>query len=99
MSAAMGPLSRESRVGPERTCVGCRGKGPQRELLRVVRSPGGEVSLDVAGRSAGRGAYLHRDRDCVGLARRRRALQRALRCPVPDRLWPELEAASSSSPA
>ncbi len=84
---------------PERTCVGCRGKAPQRQLLRVVRGPDGEVTVDAAGRSPGRGAYLHRDPACVGLARRRRALERALRCPVPDLLWPALETASSSPPA
>lgn len=91
-----GPGGREI---PERTCVGCRGKGPQRELVRVVRAPNGEVTVDVAGRSPGRGAYLHKDSGCVILARRRRALERALRCPVPDRLWAALEAASSSPPA
>lgn len=82
---------------PERTCVGCRQKGPQREFIRVVRSPRGEVGVDVAGRSPGRGAYLHRNPACVVLARRRRGLERGLRCPVPDRLWSELEAASGSA--
>lgn len=89
----------DERADPERTCVGCRAKGPQRELLRVVRSPAGEVTVDVGGRSPGRGAYLHRDPGCVGLARRRRVLDRALRCPIPESVWPALEAASSSPPS
>ncbi len=87
------------RAAPERTCVGCRGKSPQRELVRVVRSPSGEVTVDGGGRSPGRGAYLHPAPECLQLARRRRALERALRCPIPDRLWPALETASGPRPS
>ena len=63
---------------PERTCVGCRGKGPKRSLLRVARGPRG-VSVDEGGRAPGRGAYVHRDRACVEAALARGALWRALR--------------------
>jgi uncharacterized protein len=86
-------------TAPERTCVGCRQKGPQRELLRVVRAPSGEVTVDARGRSPGRGAYLHPDPECVHQARRRRALERALRCPIPPELWPALETASNPRPS
>ncbi len=86
-------------AAPERTCVGCRRKGPQRELLRVVRSPSGEITVDGARRSPGRGAYLHPDPECALLARRRRALERALRFPIPASLWTALETASSSRPS
>ena len=63
---------------PERTCVGCRGRGPKRSLLRVARGPGG-VWIDVSGRATGRGAYVHRDGACVEAALARGALWRALR--------------------
>ncbi len=63
---------------PERTCVGCRRKGPKRSLLRVARGPD-MVTLDLSGRAPGRGAYVHDDRDCVEAALARGALWRALR--------------------
>lgn len=64
---------------PERTCVACRGKGPKRDLLRVVRAPDGAVRIDPGGKAAGRGAYVHRDRACARTAIERGALVRALR--------------------
>jgi uncharacterized protein len=63
----------------ERTCVGCRGKGSKRELLRVARTPGGAVVVDPEGRAPGRGAYVHREPGCVDAALARGALWRALR--------------------
>ena len=63
---------------PERSCVGCRERAPKAELLRVVRSAGG-ARVDPLGRAPGRGAYMHRDPSCVGLAMRRGALLHALR--------------------
>jgi uncharacterized protein len=63
---------------PERSCVGCRGRAPKSELLRVARSPDG-ARVDPLGRAPGRGAYVHRDPRCVDLALRRGAFARALR--------------------
>jgi predicted RNA-binding protein YlxR (DUF448 family) len=67
--------------------VGCREHGGKRALLRVVRTPDGDVVLDADQRAPGRGAYLHEDAECIRLARRRRALERALRTPIPESLW------------
>jgi predicted RNA-binding protein YlxR (DUF448 family) len=68
---------------PQRTCIGCRGKGDKNELLRLVRSSGSAspdaVAVDLKQSEPGRGAYLHPDPDCLGLAVRRRALGRALK--------------------
>jgi predicted RNA-binding protein YlxR (DUF448 family) len=63
---------------PERSCVGCRGRAPKAELLRVAGTPVG-VRVDPAGTAPGRGAYVHRDRACVTAALRKGALARALR--------------------
>ena len=63
---------------PERTCVGCRGQAPKGDLLRFVER-GGVPVPDPSGSAPGRGAYVHRDPDCVELALRRGALLRALR--------------------
>ena len=63
---------------PVRTCVGCRKRCAQAELTRLVLRDG-QVVIDRSGRLPGRGAYIHPDRGCVELARKRRALPRALR--------------------
>ena len=67
--------------------MGCREHGGKRALLRVVRTPDGDVVLDTDQRAPGRGAYLHEDPECIRLARRRKALERALRTPIPEPLW------------
>ncbi len=78
------------KKSPERQCVGCRTKKPKRELIRVVRSPEGAVSLDT-GRLPGRGAYLCRSAECLKRARKSRALERAFGAPVPEDVFLTLE--------
>ena len=78
------------RHEPVRTCVGCREEAGKRGLVRLVRGSDGVVRRDPTGRAHGRGAYLHDDPACLELARKRRALQRALKSEVPDALWEEL---------
>lgn len=78
------------RHEPVRTCVGCREEAGKRALIRLVRGPDGIVRRDPTGRAHGRGAYLHVDPACFEQARRRHALQRALKAEVPDPLWEEL---------
>ena len=62
---------------PLRQCVGCREMKPKKELIRVVKSPEGEVSLDFKGKKPGRGAYVCPDAECLRRARKSRALERA----------------------
>ena len=54
---------------PMRQCVGCREMKPKKELIRVVKSPEGEVSLDFKGKKPGRGAYVCPDPECLKKAR------------------------------
>lgn len=63
---------------PMRMCAACRTKKPKKELVRVVRTPEGEVLVDETGRKNGRGAYLCRDKECLKKALKIRALERAL---------------------
>ncbi len=56
---------------------------PKRELLRIVRSPSGDVIIDESGRAAGRGAYVCRTVDCFDRAITKGALSRALKTPLP----------------
>jgi len=77
------------RVGI-RTCVACRQEAGKRALVRVVRSQSGGAALDLSGHAPGRGAYLHRDPACVEIARKRKALDRALKATVGPEVWAEL---------
>lgn len=75
---------------PLRQCVGCREHLPKRELIRVVRSPEGEISLDGRGKKPGRGAYICPKRECLAKARKSRALERMLECSIGDALYEEM---------
>ncbi len=68
---------------PSRTCVACRTVRPKRELMRVVRTPAGEIILDASGRAPGRGAYVCRTIACLDKAIAKGALSRALTTPLP----------------
>ncbi|MDR1589592.1 MAG: YlxR family protein [Oscillospiraceae bacterium] len=72
---------------PMRMCLGCREMKPKRELIRVVRSPEGVVSLDFKGKSPGRGAYLCRNADCLKRAVKSRALSRAFGAEIPEAVY------------
>jgi predicted RNA-binding protein YlxR (DUF448 family) len=67
------------RSEPERTCIGCRKTAGKRDLLRIVRTPQGEVRVDASGTAPGRGAYVHADRACVTAAIARGAVARSMR--------------------
>ncbi|HAJ93887.1 MAG TPA: DUF448 domain-containing protein [Synergistaceae bacterium] len=79
----------EKRKRP-RTCVGCGEESPKRELLRVIRTPEGEVRYDPTGRANGRGAYICRCRECLALAKKRKALSRALKTDVSEDVYENL---------
>jgi len=66
--------------------VACRQVRPKGDLLRVVRTPEGEVGVDPTGKAAGRGAYVCRDERCAQQAVKQRKLARALGVPVGDEL-------------
>ncbi len=68
----------KTRKVPERMCVGCKTMHPKRELLRVVRTPEGEVLLDLTGKKAGRGAYVCPSSACLELALKGDRLSKAL---------------------
>ena len=76
---------------PVRRCVGCNAQRPKRELVRVVRSPEGEISIDLRGKAPGRGAYLCGRPECLKKARKSRAIERALSVTVPETVYDQLE--------
>jgi predicted RNA-binding protein YlxR (DUF448 family) len=81
---------------PVRTCVACRQEAGKWALLRLVRAADGSAHLDSSGRAPGRGAYLHPATACLDLARRRHALERALKAQVPEELWAALAHAAEA---
>ena len=76
---------------PLRKCTGCGEMKPKKELVRVVKSPEGEVSLALTGRKPGRGAYVCPRVDCLRLARKARRLEKAFSCPIPAEVYDRME--------
>ena len=76
---------------PMRQCLGCREMKPKKELIRVVRSPEGEISLDFKGKANGRGAYLCPSAECLKKAVKARALARAFETQIPPELYERLK--------
>jgi len=72
---------------PMRKCLATQERFPKKELLRVVRTPEGEIQIDNSGKANGRGAYLKKSKDAIILARRTNVLQRALGCEIPDNIY------------
>ncbi len=84
---------------PQRQCMGCRERKEKRQLIRVVRTPQGNVQLDFSGKLSGRGAYLCPDAACLAKAQKARALERSLDVAIPqevyERLAREMEVAAN----
>lgn len=76
---------------PRRQCVGCREMKDKRALIRVVKSPEGEVSLDFRGKKPGRGAYVCPDAACLKRARKARAFERAFSAQIPPEVYDAME--------
>ena len=76
---------------PLRKCTGCDEMKPKKELIRVVKSPEGEISLDTTGRSPGRGAYICPNAECLRKARKARRLEKAFSSQIPEEVYDALE--------
>ena len=75
---------------PQRMCVGCQEMKNKKELLRVVRTPTGEVVLDATGKKAGRGAYVCHNQQCLDRSFKEKKLERALKHVVEPSVYQEL---------
>lgn len=69
---------------PERTCIGCKEKKSQKELIRVVRNKEGEIFIDETGRSNGRGAYICKSEECLTQAIKTKAFSKALKSEITE---------------
>ena len=81
----------QQRKIPLRHCLGCNESKPKKELVRVVRSPEGEISLDLVGKKPGRGAYLCPSAQCLAKARKAKRLKRALDTQIPPEVYESIE--------
>ncbi|GAB7388257.1 YlxR family protein [Bacillaceae bacterium] len=76
---------------PLRKCVACQEMVPKKELIRIVRTPEGDVKIDPTGKASGRGAYICAKRECFQAAKKRKALDRSLKVTVSEQIYDELE--------
>jgi len=81
----------KQRKTPLRKCVACQQMMPKKELIRVVKTPDDEIMIDLTGKKAGRGAYLCGKLSCFKLAKKSRALDRALKHTVNPEIYDALE--------
>ena len=83
-NAASATDASQARPLPQRTCVACRSVRAKRDLVRIVRAPSGELSVDLRGKSAGRGAYCDPEAACLERGLREGALARALEVTIDE---------------
>ncbi len=76
---------------PERKCMGCNEKRPKKELIRVVRTPEGDVLLDLTGKKSGRGAYICPKVSCFEKALKSKRLERTLEVEIPDSVFEQVK--------
>ncbi len=85
------PQEMKPKKTPIRRCVGCMQAFEKKTLIRVVRSPEGEVSLDFTGKKSGRGAYVCRSAACLKKAIKSKRIEKNLGCAIPDEVYERLE--------
>lgn len=76
---------------PMRQCIGCGEMKSKKDMLRVIKTAEGDLSLDTTGRKNGRGAYLCKDRECFLKARKSKGLERSFQMKIPDEVYEQLE--------
>ena len=75
---------------PMRKCNGCGEQKPKKELVRIVKSPDGEVSLDLTGKASGRGAYICNNAECLQKARKSHRIDKAFEMAIPDEVYEQM---------
>ncbi|MBD5480990.1 MAG: YlxR family protein [Lachnospiraceae bacterium] len=75
---------------PLRQCVGCQQMKPKKDMMRVLKTPEGEMILDTTGKKNGRGAYLCKDMECLKKARKNKGLERSFKMSIPDTVYDSL---------
>ena len=76
---------------PQRTCMACQAKKDKRELVRIVRSPEGEISVDMTGKKPGRGAYICPNLECLNKVIKSKRLERSLETTISQEIYESLK--------
>ena len=76
---------------PLRKCLGCMSSFPKKDLVRVLKTPEGEVIIDLSGKKSGRGAYICKDKACLKKAIKSKRIQSNLEVEIPEAIYLELE--------
>lgn len=76
---------------PLRMCTGCGEHKPKKELVRIVKTPEGEICVDLTGKKNGRGAYICKNVECLRKAEKSRKLERTFSCQIPKEIYDKLE--------
>ena len=76
---------------PQRTCMACQEKKDKRELVRIVRSPEGEISVEVTGKKPGRGAYICPNLECLNKVIKSKRLERSLETTISQEIYESLK--------
>lgn len=80
---------------PIRMCIGCGENKPKKELIRIVKSSDGEISLDITGKKSGRGAYICQSQDCLNKASKNHRLEKNFSCKISPEIYEGLQNALS----
>ena len=78
-------------------CLGCGEMKPKKELVRIVRSPEGDISIDLTGKKSGRGAYICKNAECLEKARKARKLEKSFSCQIEQSVYDTMEAELKSA--
>ena len=76
---------------PLRKCTGCGEQKPKKELVRVVKTPNGEILLDLTSKASGRGAYICNNAECLKKARKSKRIDRTFEMTIPDEVYKQME--------
>ena len=81
----------KKKAQPMRKCTGCNEMKEKRELVRIVRDPEGNISVDLTGKKSGRGAYICKKSECFSKARKAKRFEKALSCQIPEEIFALME--------
>ena len=76
---------------PQRMCIACRQMKPKKELIRIVKSPDGNIELDFKGKKNGRGAYVCNDGECIKKLRKQKLINRVFSCEANEEVYQKIE--------
>ncbi len=75
---------------PMRQCIGCGERKEKKSLIRIIRTPEGEIAVDFTGKKNGRGAYICNSSDCLSMAQKKKSLERSLNTDIPESVYQAL---------